>query len=190
MLRVRSPSFWFAPWLSCALVWSCNEEPTLDTVGGAGSIAEAGAPSSTAEASAPPPATCDDTGVDPTTACLPAEVDAVFAAKCTRCHTSEEERLACTEAGTCLYAPFPLLTWADTRRALGTPLVYERIVPVTESGFMPLMSDRISPPVEALTDSERQTLIDWVENCAPPGPGDCGSDAAARPADAASPDGG
>jgi hypothetical protein len=75
------------------------------------------------------------------------------------------------------------LTWADTRRALGTPLVYERIGPVVESGFMPLMSDRISPPVEPLTDSERQTLIDWVDNCAPPGPGACGADAAVAPTD-------
>jgi hypothetical protein len=82
---------------------------------------------------------------------LPADVDDVLAKKCRRCHGSPPRHSA----------PFPLYTWADTRGQHHGRPIYERIGWAVEVGFMPNLI-RANPPVERLTDAEKQILIAWV----------------------------
>jgi hypothetical protein len=87
---------------------------------------------------------------------LPEAVDDVLATKCRRCHSAPPRHSA----------PFPLYTWADTRGKHHGQPIYERIGKVVESGFMPMMIPA-NPPVERLTDAEKQTLVAWVAEGAP-----------------------
>jgi uncharacterized membrane protein len=87
---------------------------------------------------------------------LPCNVDAVFAAKCRRCHTVP------TRHG----APLVFLTWDDTRQdRFGQPLaaVIGRAV---RTNFMPYKVDA-NPPVQPLTEEERKIILDWVDAGAP-----------------------
>lgn len=87
---------------------------------------------------------------------LPCNVDAVFAAKCRRCHTVP------TRHG----APLVFLTWDDTRQdRLGQPL-YSVIGRAVRTGFMPYRVEA-NPPVQPLTDEEKKTILDWVDAGAP-----------------------
>jgi hypothetical protein len=81
---------------------------------------------------------------------LPADVDDVLARKCRRCHGSPTRHSA----------PFPLYTWTDTRGQHHGRLIYERIGLVVASGFMPNLIPA-NPPVERLTDAEKQILVAW-----------------------------
>jgi hypothetical protein len=82
---------------------------------------------------------------------LPADVDEVLAKKCRRCHGAPTRHAA----------PFPLYTWADTRGQYHGQPIYERIGRAVESGFMPNLVPA-NPPVERLTDAEKQTVLAWV----------------------------
>ncbi len=87
---------------------------------------------------------------------LPANVDAVLAAKCRRCHGAPTRHAA----------PFPLYTWADTRAVHNGQPIYQRMGMAVETGFMPQMIPA-NPPVERLTEEEKRTLIAWVAAGAP-----------------------
>ena len=89
---------------------------------------------------------------------FPCDVRAVIESSCQRCHTDPPRN----------GAPFPLLTWQDTRAEYGVQLVYEAMLPAVESDFMPLRGLGLDPPVEALSDQEKTTLVDWLEAGAPP----------------------
>lgn len=99
---------------------------------------------------------------------LPCKVDAVFALKCRRCHTIP------TRHG----APFVFLTWEDTRQdRLGQPL-YAVIGRAVRTNFMPYRIEA-NPPVQQLTDQEKQIILDWVDAGAPRE--DCDASATAAP---------
>jgi hypothetical protein len=87
---------------------------------------------------------------------LPADVDAVLAAKCRRCHTSPARN----------GAPFPLYTWDDTRGTHHGHPIHVRIGQVVQNGFMPILIPA-NPAVEPLTNDEKQTLLAWVAAGAP-----------------------
>lgn len=87
---------------------------------------------------------------------LPEAVDDVLARKCRRCHGVPARHSA----------PFPLYTWADTRGKHHGQPIHERIGLAVQSGFMPIMIPA-NPPVERLTDAEKQTLLAWVADGAP-----------------------
>jgi uncharacterized membrane protein len=76
--------------------------------------------------------------------------------KCQRCHRMPPE----------FGAPFPLLTYEDTQRVEppdGGAEVYRKMRPVIETEFMPpLWITDVEPPVEPLTDDERDLLLDWI----------------------------
>jgi hypothetical protein len=101
-------------------------------------------------------------------------VDAILAAKCRLCHTSQAALDECLPKHTCESGPFPLLVWGDTRRFVGGSRPVDEITGVVSSGFMPFQSTRVSPAVEALTEAEKKTLIEWAKACAPPGATPCG----------------
>jgi uncharacterized membrane protein len=90
----------------------------------------------------------------------------VLERKCQRCHRDPPIN----------GAPFPLLSYADTQSAAfpgSETQVFEQMGFVIDSGIMPPLRLPVEPPVEALTDDERTTLLDWVEQGAP-GPSGCG----------------
>ncbi len=87
---------------------------------------------------------------------LPCAVDDAFAAKCRRCHTVP------TRHG----APFVFLTWEDTQQLRSSQPLYQLIGRAVRSGFMPYKVATI-PPVESLSESEKQTILDWVDRGAP-----------------------
>jgi hypothetical protein len=87
---------------------------------------------------------------------FPCDVDAALKAKCRRCHTTPARH----------GAPFALLTWEQTQEDFrGTP-ISGHIARAVKSGFMPY---RIltNPPVESLTDAEKQAIVSWAESGAP-----------------------
>ncbi|HVU00823.1 MAG TPA: hypothetical protein VHE30_03695 [Polyangiaceae bacterium] len=117
-------------------------------------------------ADAAPPGTTGDS--------FPCDVERILVAKCQRCHTTEDVQAVCLPKHECEAAPFPLLTWEDTRRDLGGWRPVDAIYEAVHTGYMPFQSNRVSPPVEALTPTEKKTLEDWALACAPPGNGACG----------------
>jgi hypothetical protein len=89
---------------------------------------------------------------------FPCDVGRAIEAKCQRCHTDPPRN----------GAPFPILTWDDTRAPYGLAVVYEAMLVAVESGFMPLTELSLSPPVEDLTPEEKTTLVSWLRAGAPP----------------------
>ena len=112
---------------------------------------------------------------------FPCDVEAILVAKCQRCHNSPAVLADCYPKGTCEKGPFPLLVWSDTRRDIGGTRPLDAIAQVVASGFMPFQSTRLTEPVAKLTPAEKQTLIRWVEACAPPSATVC-ADSGSAPA--------
>ena len=98
---------------------------------------------------------------------LPCAVDDLLAQKCRRCHTKPARHTA----------PFALLTWDDTQELLRDRQRYLVMESAVKSGYMPY-NIAANPPVERLTDAEKQIIVDWVEAGAPRG--SCGSTGPAR----------
>jgi hypothetical protein len=121
---------------------------------GAANPAGAGNPGEGGSATEQPGGGGSDSGIPH----FPCEVEDVIVAKCQRCHGDPPEN----------DAPFPLLTWDDTRRPYGALLVYEAMLPAIETDFMPLTQLELEPPVEPLTPQEKTLLLDWLEDEAPP----------------------
>jgi len=86
-------------------------------------------------------------------------VQAIFAAKCQRCHGSPEAN----------GAPFSLVSYDDTqvldRKGRAR---FERIAKVVEDQSMPPRSLKLEPPVEPLSDEERATILSWCAHGATP----------------------
>ena len=104
--------------------------------------------------------TCDpDAGLGLTGA-LPCEVDVILD-NCRRCHT---------DVAPLVNAPFTLLDYDDTQALQGGQFVWFRMKKAIETDFMPLQ-----PP--KLDDLQKAVLLDWICECAPPGPPDqaCGA---------------
>ena len=85
---------------------------------------------------------------------------AVIQKKCERCHSNPPAH----------GAPFPLDSYAATQAPLGDEPRSDRMREVVMSGFMPLTSLKLDPPVEALSCGEKATLLAWLDNGAPPPP--------------------
>lgn len=83
---------------------------------------------------------------------LPCAVEEVLVAKCRRCHTQPMRHTA----------PFPLLTWDDTRVMLRERPRFQVMASAVKSGFMPY-NTKANPPIERLTDAEKRVIVDWVE---------------------------
>jgi hypothetical protein len=106
---------------------------------------------------------------------LPCDVEAVLKAKCRRCHTEPRRHSA----------PFPLLRWEDLQLVHRNEPLYVHVAKVVRSGFMPYRIPA-NPPVEPLSEAEKNVLTDWSEAGGPRGA--CGPDA--RTSDASAPDAG
>jgi hypothetical protein len=89
---------------------------------------------------------------------IPCAVRVVLQSNCQRCHQDPELN----------GAPFPLLTWDDTRVEFGAVLVYQAMLEAVDDDFMPPTWLDVNPPVQPLTTVEKQTLLDWLEAGAPP----------------------
>jgi hypothetical protein len=99
----------------------------------------------------------DDTGMMTEGLIIPCDVQEVLVAKCQRCHGDPLQN----------GAPFPLITLEQVHMRYGdspsSMAIYTYIAPAVESGFMPLMSASVMPPVVPLTDEEKTILLDWVD---------------------------
>jgi hypothetical protein len=84
----------------------------------------------------------------------------ILALKCARCHGEPPEH----------GAPFSLTTYEDVQRldSRGRPR-YERMQSAIESNLMPATFLELEPPVEPLTDEERDALLGWLSDAAAPG---------------------
>lgn len=85
--------------------------------------------------------------------------------KCVRCHSEPPEN----------GAPFSLATyadWAATPPNQDAPAA-ERAATMVEMGWMPPTGLDVEPEVEDLSGIERQLLLEWIEEGAPRGSGDC-----------------
>ncbi len=102
---------------------------------------------------------------------LPCDVDDVFARKCRRCHGEP------TRHG----APLTFYTWSDLHAIRGVEPVYHHVGRVVYTGSMPFQTPA-NPPVEPLTEAEKQIILDWVKAGAPKGT----CDSAEAPAGSAS----
>lgn len=105
--------------------------------------------------------------------CFPGDVAPIIRSKCQRCHDTAPALEDCLAAGSCLRAPFPLATWQDTQVLSGGKPVYERMGSAITSGFMPLRSNSVVPPVEPLSAAEEMTLLEWIGECGPPSATGC-----------------
>ena len=96
----------------------------------------------------------DDNGTSQTTEGLtiPCDVQRVLEAKCQRCHGDPQQN----------GAPFPLLTLEHFHADYFDVAIHQRAAMAVESGFMPLPSTTIMPPVLPLTDEEKTILLDWL----------------------------
>jgi hypothetical protein len=130
----------------------------------------AGGPSPTPDGSVPTHipdggmASCADAG---TGTFFPCDVERVIAVKCRRCHDHPAVLAGCLAQKSCYQAPFPLVTWSDTRRALGDKRVVDYLAGVIERDEMPFKTESIQPPVEPLTADEKSTILAWARACAP-----------------------
>ncbi|HEX5100260.1 MAG TPA: hypothetical protein VFV94_12205 [Polyangiaceae bacterium] len=89
---------------------------------------------------------------------------AVIREKCVRCHGSPPSH----------GAPFSLDSYDATQVPShdGKTIRADRMGQVIASGFMPLTSLRLDPPVEPLSCEEKATILEWVGRGAPPPPED------------------
>jgi hypothetical protein len=132
------------------------------------STADAGAPKHLPDGTV---AGCADAGAG---TFIPCDVERVIAVKCRRCHDRPAALTDCLAKNSCVQAPFPLDTWADTRHPVGGgKRVVDYIAGVIERDEMPFKTDSIQPPVEALTDDEKATILAWAHDCAPPASTGC-----------------
>lgn len=89
---------------------------------------------------------------------------AIIREKCVRCHGSPPSH----------GAPFSLDSYDATQVPSrdGKTIRADRMGQVIASGFMPLKSLRLDPPVEPLSCEEKATILEWVARGAPPPPED------------------
>lgn len=99
---------------------------------------------------------------------IPCAPNQVLESVCQHCHTSP------TKSG----APFPLVTYSDIHAKLDGRPIWFWMEQFVTSGDMPL------PPVE-ITDSQRQTLVEWLRAGAPSGDPSCATEDAGATADTA-----
>jgi uncharacterized membrane protein len=87
---------------------------------------------------------------------------AVIREKCVRCHGSPPSH----------GAPFSLDSYDATQVPShdGKTIRADRMGEVIDSGFMPLTSLRLDPPVEPLSCEEKATILEWIERGAQPPP--------------------
>lgn len=160
----------FIALLSITLVGGCERKPRAREREAAEAQAKAAARAKEAarRAALPPQPLPEEPPVETlrvTNSGIPCKVDDAFAAKCRRCHTVP------TRHG----APFVFLTHDDLQQERAGQKLPALIGRAVRSNFMPYRIPT-NPPVQPLTDEEKQHILDWVdagaprEDCDPNGP--------------------
>lgn len=85
---------------------------------------------------------------EPVTYC---DVEPIFEQSCVRCHHKDPD----------FGAPMSLENYADVN------IHQAMIKSVVSSGFMPYTMSAIQPPVEPLSSTEKNMIIDWIDSGAP-----------------------
>src|SRR5262245_5791964 len=110
----------------------------------------------------PEPAPRSDDHVTQTEAGDFCDAFAIIQKKCVRCHSDPPKT----------GAPFALDSYEATQVSIrdGKAIRADRMREVIDSGFMPLTSLRLDPPVEALSCEEKSTILYWIDQGAAPPP--------------------
>ena len=152
---------WFVTLLSITLMGGCERKPRARERDAAEAQAKAAARAKEAarRAALPPEPLQEEPPVEtlrvPNSG-IPCKVEDAFAAKCRRCHTVPSRH----------GAPFVFLTYQDLQQERGGQKLPALIGRAVRSNFMPYRIPA-NPPVEPLTDDEKQHILDWVDAGAP-----------------------
>lgn len=98
-----------------------------------------------------------DTEDTEATEVIPCDVQQVLQAKCLRCHDDPPQ----------LDAPYLFTSLENIHEVRGDKPVYERIQLTLEVDYMPPLGVETEPPVEPLTATEKDVLLQWVRAGAP-----------------------
>ncbi len=101
-----------------------------------------------------PPAT---SWVLPTTDLTYCDAKVIIEDKCLRCHSDDGD----------ISTPFDLERYDQITSRLSS---MKRVI---ENGSMPFMDRDLEPPVEPLTNEEKELLLEWLRAGAPEGSGSC-----------------
>lgn len=85
---------------------------------------------------------------------------------CSVKHLLEQRCARCHSTPATLGAPFPLLTYADTRRAFpegSDSVVLDRMAHAIRHRIMPPLTLPVEPPVQPLSEAEKDLLLVWIE---------------------------
>jgi hypothetical protein len=152
---------WFVALVSITLLGGCERKPRAREREAAEAQAKAAARAKEAarRAALPPEPLPEEPPVETlrvSNSGIPCKVDDAFAAKCRRCHTVP------TRHG----APFVFLTYEDLQQERAGQKLPTLIGRAVRSNFMPYRIET-NPPVQPLTDEEKQHILDWVDAGAP-----------------------
>ena len=89
---------------------------------------------------------------------------AIIEKKCVRCHSDPPQH----------GAPFALDSYDATQIPIrdGKAIRADRMREVIDTGYMPLVSLKLDPPVQALSCEEKATILHWIDEGAEPPPDD------------------
>jgi hypothetical protein len=155
------PAIWFVALSSITLLGGCERKQRArerEAVE-ARAKAEARAKEAARRAALPPQPLPEEPPVETlrvSDSGIPCQVDDAFAAKCRRCHTVP------TRHG----APFVFLTWQDMQQERAGQKLSALIGRAVRSNFMPYRIEA-NPPVQPLTEEEKQAILEWVDAGAP-----------------------
>ncbi|MCB9607609.1 MAG: hypothetical protein H6716_13525 [Polyangiaceae bacterium] len=90
---------------------------------------------------------------------IPCEVQQVLERNCLRCHGEEKQ----------YGAPYSFISLDEIHRVRGGEPLYRRMLDALEEDFMPPVTLKVEPPVQDISDTDRDVLIAWTRAGAPEG---------------------
>ncbi|MEZ4370458.1 MAG: hypothetical protein R3B07_06515 [Polyangiaceae bacterium] len=90
---------------------------------------------------------------------IPCEVQQVLERNCLRCHGEEKQ----------YGAPYSFTSLEEIHRVRGGEPLYRRMLDALEEDFMPPVTLKVEPPVQDISDADREVLLEWTRAGAPEG---------------------
>lgn len=101
----------------------------------------------------------DGSEIDMPGAPIPCEVQRVLQRNCLRCHGEHKE----------YGAPYSFTSLEEIHRVRGGQPLYRRMHEALEEDFMPPVTLNVEPPVQDISDADRDVLLEWTQAGAPEG---------------------
>lgn len=90
---------------------------------------------------------------------IPCEVQQVLEHNCLRCHGEKKQ----------YGAPYSFTSLEEIHRVRGGEPLYRRMLDALEEDFMPPVTLKVEPPVQDISDADREVLLEWTRAGAPEG---------------------